>query len=220
MIRAVHQLKYVEDSDLDEMRMSRPEKRRLRKYFERECPQTAMGKLKKRLARSTTNWAFNIPGSLSIRSPNGGHLDDSPSGSNLEFDDMCSTASLGSVELLDRFCMDRQRYKEEAFSATGRQNRERNGGQIFASRRSGKGSLVSRLREASLPPPCIGTFATPPSTYISVTTTSGPDASGLGYRAIPASRIETTSYLGEGEFGSVFQVRVKINICCPIFYMN
>ncbi|VDQ02785.1 unnamed protein product [Trichobilharzia regenti] len=53
-IRSVQQIKYVEDSDLAEMGFSRPEQRRLRKHFKRECPQTAMGKLRKRLARSTS----------------------------------------------------------------------------------------------------------------------------------------------------------------------
>ncbi|CAH8667698.1 unnamed protein product [Heterobilharzia americana] len=53
-IRSVQQIKYVEDSDLAELGFSRPEQRRLRKHFKRECPQTAMGKLRKRLARSTS----------------------------------------------------------------------------------------------------------------------------------------------------------------------
>ncbi|VDP90596.1 unnamed protein product [Echinostoma caproni] len=52
-IRSVQQIKYVEDSDLSELGFSRPEQRRLRKYFKRECPQTTMGKLRKRLSRST-----------------------------------------------------------------------------------------------------------------------------------------------------------------------
>ncbi|XP_018655604.1 tyrosine kinase [Schistosoma mansoni] len=46
-IRSVQQIKYVEDSDLAELGFSRPEQRRLRKHFKRECPQTAMGKLRK-----------------------------------------------------------------------------------------------------------------------------------------------------------------------------
>ncbi|CAH8571598.1 unnamed protein product [Schistosoma turkestanicum] len=53
-IRSVQQIKYVEDSDLAELGFSRPEQRRLRKHFKKECPQTAMGKLRKRLARSTS----------------------------------------------------------------------------------------------------------------------------------------------------------------------
>ncbi|KAL5970610.1 Activated Cdc42 kinase-like [Taenia solium] len=53
-IRMVNQLKYVTDVELVEMGMSRPEMRRLRRHFEKECPQTAMGKLKKKLARSTS----------------------------------------------------------------------------------------------------------------------------------------------------------------------
>ncbi|KAK4475422.1 hypothetical protein MN116_002477 [Schistosoma mekongi] len=54
-IRSIQQIKYVEDSDLAELGFSRPEQRRLRKHFKRECPQTAMGKLRKRLARSTSS---------------------------------------------------------------------------------------------------------------------------------------------------------------------
>ncbi|CAL8093947.1 unnamed protein product [Calicophoron daubneyi] len=50
-IRSVQQIKYVEDSDLTELGFSRPEQRRLRKYFKRECPQTTIGKLYKRLSR-------------------------------------------------------------------------------------------------------------------------------------------------------------------------
>ncbi|KAH9280050.1 Ack-related non-receptor tyrosine kinase [Echinococcus granulosus] len=53
-IRTVNQLKYVTDVELAEMGMSRPEVRRLRRRFEKECPQTAMGKLKKKFARSTS----------------------------------------------------------------------------------------------------------------------------------------------------------------------
>uniref|UniRef100_A0A5K3EHV7 non-specific protein-tyrosine kinase n=1 Tax=Mesocestoides corti TaxID=53468 RepID=A0A5K3EHV7_MESCO len=53
-IRTVSQLKYVTDIELTEMGMSRPEVRRLKKHFERECPQTTMGKLKKKLGRSTS----------------------------------------------------------------------------------------------------------------------------------------------------------------------
>ncbi|KAG5452717.1 Activated Cdc42 kinase-like [Clonorchis sinensis] len=52
-IRSVEQIKYVDDSDLTELGFSRPEQRRLRKFFKRECPQTTMGKLRKRLSRST-----------------------------------------------------------------------------------------------------------------------------------------------------------------------
>ncbi|KAA3676592.1 uncharacterized protein DEA37_0006998 [Paragonimus westermani] len=52
-VRSIEQIKYVEDTDLTELGFSRPEQRRLRKYFNRECPQTTMGKLRKRLSRST-----------------------------------------------------------------------------------------------------------------------------------------------------------------------
>lgn len=46
-IRSVHQIKYVTDVELAEMGMSRPEQRLLKKCLEKECPRTAMGKLKK-----------------------------------------------------------------------------------------------------------------------------------------------------------------------------
>lgn len=42
-----HQVKYCEDEDLMEIGMSRPQIRRLRKFFLRECPQTSLGKLRK-----------------------------------------------------------------------------------------------------------------------------------------------------------------------------
>ena len=46
-IRFTSQLKYVDDTDLTTIGMTRPEMRRLKKYFEKEFPQTAMGKIKK-----------------------------------------------------------------------------------------------------------------------------------------------------------------------------
>ena len=43
----VAQLKYVEDEDMLELGMSKPEMRRLKKHFRRECPQGRLSKLKK-----------------------------------------------------------------------------------------------------------------------------------------------------------------------------
>ena len=43
----VSQLKYVEDEDLGDMGMTKPESRRLKKFFRKECPQGTFGKLKK-----------------------------------------------------------------------------------------------------------------------------------------------------------------------------
>ncbi|VDN15567.1 unnamed protein product [Dibothriocephalus latus] len=64
-IRTVQQIKYVTDADLDELGMSKPEQRRLKRYFEKECPQTAMGKLKKLLETLSTlksyEAAFTFP---------------------------------------------------------------------------------------------------------------------------------------------------------------
>ncbi|XP_074655851.1 activated Cdc42 kinase-like isoform X2 [Tubulanus polymorphus] len=49
-INNVSQLKYVEEEDLVEMGMSKPEIRRLRKFFKKECPQGALGKIKKKIS--------------------------------------------------------------------------------------------------------------------------------------------------------------------------
>ena len=46
-VTSVPQIKYVEDEDLTEVGMSRPEVRRLKKFFRKECPQGAFGKIKK-----------------------------------------------------------------------------------------------------------------------------------------------------------------------------
>ena len=46
-ITGVSQLKYVEEEDLLDMGMVKPEMRRLRKFYRRECPQGAIGKLRK-----------------------------------------------------------------------------------------------------------------------------------------------------------------------------
>ena len=39
------QLKYVEDEDLAELGMSKPEMRRLKKFFRKECPQGKLSRL-------------------------------------------------------------------------------------------------------------------------------------------------------------------------------
>ena len=46
-VTSVPQIKYVEEEDLLDMGMSKPEIRRLKKFFKRECPQGALGKIKK-----------------------------------------------------------------------------------------------------------------------------------------------------------------------------
>lgn len=46
-ITAVPQLKYVEEEDLAGIGMSRPEMRRLKKMYKKECPHGALGKIKK-----------------------------------------------------------------------------------------------------------------------------------------------------------------------------
>ena len=46
-INNVGQLKYVEEEDLLDMGMSKPEIRRLKKFFKKECPQGAFGRIKK-----------------------------------------------------------------------------------------------------------------------------------------------------------------------------
>ncbi|PAA91853.1 hypothetical protein BOX15_Mlig013929g1 [Macrostomum lignano] len=48
-VTSVNQLKYVEDEDLADIGLTKPEMRRLRKFFLRECPQSAVGRLRKRL---------------------------------------------------------------------------------------------------------------------------------------------------------------------------
>lgn len=46
-VTSVAQLKYVEEDDLMQLGMTKPEMRRLRKYFQKYCPQTYLRKIKK-----------------------------------------------------------------------------------------------------------------------------------------------------------------------------
>lgn len=46
-IASIQQLKYVEDADLNHLGMSRPEQRRLKKFFQKYYPQTYLGKFVK-----------------------------------------------------------------------------------------------------------------------------------------------------------------------------
>ena len=46
-VNNVAQIKYVEEEDLADIGMSKPEIRRLKKFFKRECPQGALGRIKK-----------------------------------------------------------------------------------------------------------------------------------------------------------------------------
>ncbi|CAH1774994.1 unnamed protein product [Owenia fusiformis] len=53
-IHSVPQLKYVEDDELIDMGMTKPELRRFKKYFNKECPQGTFSKLKKRMFVKST----------------------------------------------------------------------------------------------------------------------------------------------------------------------
>ena len=46
-VTSVGQIKYVEDDDLTDLGMTKPEQRRLKKFFRKECPQGAFGKIKR-----------------------------------------------------------------------------------------------------------------------------------------------------------------------------
>ena len=46
-VQNVGQLKFVTDEDLSAIGMSKPEIRRLKKYFQKHCPQTYLSKFKK-----------------------------------------------------------------------------------------------------------------------------------------------------------------------------
>ena len=59
-VTSVAQIKYVEDEDLADVGMSRPEVRRLKKFFRRECPQGAFGKIKKvRISRNPIGYEIS-----------------------------------------------------------------------------------------------------------------------------------------------------------------
>lgn len=51
-VTSVAQLKYVEEEDLMQMGMTKPEMRRLRKYFQKYCPQTYLRKIKKMILKN------------------------------------------------------------------------------------------------------------------------------------------------------------------------
>ena len=54
-VQNVPQLKYVEDEDLVDLGMTKPEMRRLKKFFRKECPQGKLSKLiKVRLHRASS----------------------------------------------------------------------------------------------------------------------------------------------------------------------
>ena len=46
-VNSIDQIKYVDDEDLAGVGMSKPEIRRLRQVFKKECPQSALDKLRK-----------------------------------------------------------------------------------------------------------------------------------------------------------------------------
>jgi len=46
-LNSVAQLKCIDDDDLTKLGMTKPEVRRLRQFFKKECPQGALSRLKK-----------------------------------------------------------------------------------------------------------------------------------------------------------------------------
>ena len=46
-VSTIDQIKYVDDDDLSGIGMSKPEIRRLRQFFKKECPQSTLDKLRK-----------------------------------------------------------------------------------------------------------------------------------------------------------------------------
>jgi len=62
-VSSVSQIKYVEDDDLADIGMSKPEVRRLKKFFRKECPQGAFGKIKKIFSTSSDGWGGGDRGS-------------------------------------------------------------------------------------------------------------------------------------------------------------
>jgi len=46
-LSSVTQLRCVDDDELTKLGMTKPELRRLRQYVKKECPQTALGRLRK-----------------------------------------------------------------------------------------------------------------------------------------------------------------------------
>ena len=58
-VTCVDHLKYVKEEDLEHIGMARPEIRRLRKYYKKECPQGTFGKLRK-VSRSLCYKSFSV----------------------------------------------------------------------------------------------------------------------------------------------------------------
>lgn len=58
-INTIHQLKYVEEDDLTDIGMTKPEMRRLKKMYKKEFPPGALGKLKKVDISYSPNHIFN-----------------------------------------------------------------------------------------------------------------------------------------------------------------
>jgi hypothetical protein len=46
-VTTVQQIKYVEDEDLHDLGMTKPEMRRLKKFYKKECPHGTFSKIKK-----------------------------------------------------------------------------------------------------------------------------------------------------------------------------
>ncbi|XP_073974673.1 activated Cdc42 kinase-like isoform X2 [Rhodnius prolixus] len=61
-VQNVAQLKYVSDEDLQQLGMSKPEMRRLKKYFQKHFPQNYLSKFKKMiLSRKEEQWECSLP---------------------------------------------------------------------------------------------------------------------------------------------------------------
>ncbi|XP_050414468.1 activated Cdc42 kinase-like isoform X1 [Patella vulgata] len=63
-ITCVDHLKYVKEEDLESVGMAKPEMRRLKKFYKKECPQGTFGKLRKAITRGNST-AQNRPSSPS-----------------------------------------------------------------------------------------------------------------------------------------------------------
>ncbi|XP_014281274.1 activated Cdc42 kinase-like isoform X2 [Halyomorpha halys] len=69
-VQNVAQLKYVCDEDLQQLGMSKPEMRRLKKYFQKHFPQTYLSKFKKMIMpRKEEAWEANLPSEVPERPP-------------------------------------------------------------------------------------------------------------------------------------------------------
>ncbi len=61
----IPQIRYIEDEDLLDLGMSKPEIRRLKKYYKRECPQGALGKIKRVRSYRVNSMLLTVSSALS-----------------------------------------------------------------------------------------------------------------------------------------------------------